>query len=131
MPLIEHPVSGRPHIDCHALSMSIAMYANAIEVAVVEDVHARPGQGVTSMFRFGVTAGAIQGVLAALMVPSFYVTPNVWKHLMHLSSDKNLSREKAKVVAPEFADRFARVKDDGRAEALMIAVYGSLYVLKS
>ena len=37
------------------------------EVAVVvEQVNAMPGQGVTSMFNFGQTFGAIKGVCAAL-----------------------------------------------------------------
>ena len=33
---------------------------------VVEQVNAMPGQGVTSMFNFGQTFGAIKGVCAAL-----------------------------------------------------------------
>ena len=35
-------------------------------VVVVEQVNAMPGQGVTSMFNFGQTFGAIKGVCAAL-----------------------------------------------------------------
>ena len=44
------------------------------EVAVVvEQVNAMPGQGVTSMFNFGQTFGAIKGVCAALNLPIFFV----------------------------------------------------------
>ena len=42
------------------------------EIAViVEQVNAMPGQGVTSMFNFGQTFGAIKGVCAALGLPIF------------------------------------------------------------
>ena len=38
---------------------------------IVEQVNAMPGQGVTSMFNFGQTFGAIKGVCAALGLPIF------------------------------------------------------------
>ena len=40
-------------------------------IVVVEQVNAMPGQGVTSMFNFGQTFGAIKGVCAALNLPIF------------------------------------------------------------
>ena len=47
------------------------------EIAViVEQVNAMPGQGVTSMFNFGQTFGAIKGVCAALKLPIFFVRPS-------------------------------------------------------
>ena len=48
-------------------------------VVVVEQVNAMPGQGVTSMFNFGQTFGAIKGVCAALNLPIFFVRPSKWK----------------------------------------------------
>tara|TARA_B110000211_G_scaffold144600_1_gene165009 strand:- start:145 stop:480 length:336 start_codon:yes stop_codon:yes gene_type:complete len=39
---------------------------------VVEQVNAMPGQGVTSMFNFGQTFGAIKGICAALGLPIFF-----------------------------------------------------------
>ena len=48
-----------------------------VEIAVVvEQVNAMPGQGVTSMFNFGQTFGAIKGVCAALELPIFFVRPS-------------------------------------------------------
>ena len=41
-------------------------------VMVVEQVNAMPGQGVTSMFNFGQTFGAIKGICAALGLPIFF-----------------------------------------------------------
>ena len=43
---------------------------------VVEQVNAMPGQGVTSMFNFGQTFGAIKGVCAALELPIFFIRIN-------------------------------------------------------
>ena len=52
------------------------------EVAViVEQVNAMPGQGVTSMFNFGQTFGAIKGVCAALELPIFFVRPSMQQYL--------------------------------------------------
>ena len=44
---------------------------NEETVVVVEQVNAMPGQGVTSMFNFGQTFGAIKGICAALELPIF------------------------------------------------------------
>ena len=41
-------------------------------IVVVEQVNAMPGQGVTSMFNFGQTFGAIKGISAALNLPIFF-----------------------------------------------------------
>ena len=41
-------------------------------VVVVEQVNAMPGQGVTSMFNFGQTFGAIKGISATLQNTHFF-----------------------------------------------------------
>ena len=41
-------------------------------VVVVEQVNAMPGQGVTSMFNFGQTFGAIKGISATLKIANFF-----------------------------------------------------------
>ena len=62
---------------------------------VVEQVNAMPGQGVTSMFNFGQTFGAIKGVCAALNLPIFFVRPSKWKkHFELINSSKDSSRTK-------------------------------------
>ena len=53
-------------------------------IVVVEQVNAMPGQGVTSMFNFGQTFGAIKGVCAALELPIFLVRPAKWKKYFEL-----------------------------------------------
>lgn len=96
----------------------------APELAWVEEVHAMPKQGVSSTFKFGASYGAVLGVLAALEVPTLLVTPNKWKRLLGLSRDKGASRGRAAQLFPKHAGSFSRVRDDGRAEAVLVAYYG-------
>ena len=93
-------------------------------VGWVEKVSARPGQGVSSVFAFGEAYGLICGVLAGLCVPVNTVSPSVWKKSMKLDSDKEGSRRCAIEAWPENQKLFARAKDDGRAEAALLALYG-------
>lgn len=123
MPL--HEVKGRRHLDLYQLAMAIDGYASQTKLAIIEDVSAMPGQGVTSMFRFGVATGVPAGILAALMVPIFFAHPASWKNAMGLSRDKDASRQMASRMFPKETKRFARKKDDGRAEALLLAVFAS------
>ena len=94
-----------------------------IAFAVVEDVHAMPKQGITSTFRFGYNAGILLGVLEALRVKVLRVKPNAWKPALGLSSDKGKSLALAKKLFPAYHHYFERAKDDGRAEAALLARY--------
>jgi len=87
-------------------------------------VAARPGQSAPATFRFGQGYGAIEMALAAHKIPVQYVTPSQWKKHFGLSKDKGASRGLATQRFPSHASDFQRVKDDGRAEAALIALYG-------
>ena len=54
-------------------------------LAVVEDVHAMPKQGVTSVWSFSACHNAVLGALGALGVPVELVSPAKWKRSMGLS----------------------------------------------
>lgn len=93
-------------------------------LASVEQVGPMPGQGVTSMFGFGRSAGVLDGVLAAMGIPVNKVSPARWKKAMGLSGrDKDVARTMAINTFPEMAHMLARKKDTGRAEAMLIAAY--------
>lgn len=67
---------------------------------LVEDVHAMPGQGVTSMFSFGRNLGTILGVLAALKVPYRMERPQSWqKKVGGLPADKKERKDRLKAIA--------------------------------
>lgn len=94
----------------------------SLDLAVVEKVRSMPGQGVASMFKFGAAWGmAVQSVA---FLPIEEPSPAVWKKVMGLSKDKGASRDLAIKLWPSDADLFKRVKDDGRAEAALLAEYG-------
>jgi crossover junction endodeoxyribonuclease RuvC len=81
--------------------------------------------GAASAFNFGHSFGVIQGVLGALEIPYTLVTPSVWKKRANLiGAEKDMSRTRAIELYPKLADELARKKDVGRAEALLIAIFG-------
>ena len=96
---------------------------NNDEIAViVENVSAMPGQGVTSMFNFGQTFGAIKGVCAALELPIFFVRPSKWKkHFDLINSSKDASRTKAIEMYPALSNQLAKKKDVNKSDAILIA----------
>ena len=93
------------------------------EIAViVEQVNAMPGQGVTSMFNFGQTFGAIKGVCAALGLPIFFVRPSKWKkHFELINSSKDASRTKVIEMYPSFSNQLKKKKDVNKSDAILIA----------
>lgn len=98
------------------------------ELVLIERVSAMPNQGVTSMFSFGRALGVIEGVTAGFRMNVDWVTPQVWKkHYGLIKADKNASRAKAQEVFPAYRDLFARAKDDGLAEAALIAMWGVIH----
>jgi len=94
------------------------------DFAIVERPAARPGQGVTAMFGFGRSLGVVEGVLAGLSVPVTYVAPATWTKAMGKAAGKDASRQRAIELFPAMSEQFKRVKDDGRAEAALIAMWG-------
>ena len=97
------------------------------EVAVVvEQVNAMPGQGVTSMFNFGQTFGALKGICAALELPIFFVRPSKWKKYFELiNSSKDASRTKAIEMYPKLSNQLSKKKDVNKSDAILIARFFS------
>lgn len=92
-----------------------------------EKVSAMPGQGVSSMFQFGESLGIIRGIMAGMAIPTTLVPPATWKRDMKLPIGKEWSRQRAAQMWPKHAREFARVKDDGRAEAALLGLWGLTY----
>ena len=102
------------------------IFKNEEVSVVVEQVNAMPGQGVTSMFNFGQTFGAIKGICAALNLPIFFVRPSKWKkHFELINSSKDSSRTKAIEMYPKLSYQLAKKKDVNKSDAILIARYFS------
>lgn len=110
-------------IDAATLTRRISQLRPTM--AVIELVAARPGQGVSSMFKFGKAYGTVIGVVAALSIPVHFTSPQRWKKHFRLDSDKEKSRREAIRLFPSNSASFCRKKDNGRAEAALIARYGA------
>jgi len=91
------------------------------QIAILELVSARPGQGVSSMFQFGRGVGMYEGALAALEIPVTYITPLGWQKAVNARSGKDGNRQRAAEIYPAYAHLFSRKKDDGRADAALMA----------
>ncbi len=94
-------------------------------VAAVEQGIAMPRQSSSSTFKTGRGIGLWEGLLAGMGIPYEMVTVHRWKAALGIAkgADKATSRVLAQRLFPQLADQFARVKDDGRAEAILIALW--------
>lgn len=99
--------------------------------AFVETVNAMPGQGVTSMFAFGRALGTVLGVLGALEIPTTMVSPAQWKRSLALSKGKGAARSRASQLLPHCAFQWPLAGHHDRAEAALLALYGSQQFLSS
>lgn len=98
LPSIKHAAVERPFYPAHVGTKSVA----------------------TMAFNYGVLLGA----LAWRSIPVIEVAPARWKKSLNLSSSKAASREQASRIFPDDAHQWKRVRDDGRAEAALIAWWG-------
>jgi len=123
MPVLQDGPKGRRAVNAALLASII--YRWHADHAFVESVGARPGEGAVGAFAFGRSRGVVEGVLGACGVACTFIAPAAWKRAVGLSlASKDAARSEAIRRWPPCAERFARVKDDGRAEAALIAVAG-------
>jgi crossover junction endodeoxyribonuclease RuvC len=105
-------------VDAQKLSNILRVYPDV--VCYLEKVASRPGQGVGSVFSFGDTYGTIRGVLGALNIPTYHVSPQRWKKELKISSKE----DSLKASFDLFSGLKFKKKDHNIAEALLIAYYG-------
>ncbi len=116
-------------LDKSELARMFDSYGSSIKKVIIENVHAMPGQGVSSMFSFGCSFGVVQGIVAANFLPVEFIEPRKWKSVLRVPAAKDGARLKANEFFPKFSAQWSKVKWDGRAEAAMIAYYGASYLL--
>lgn len=100
-------------------------------VATIEDIRPRPGNRGgrdSSMHSEGSlmrSRGIVEAVTDIMPAQVLWVWPAKWKKQFGLiGQDKNVSRATAARMFPAMAHAFARVKDDGLAESMLLAYYG-------
>jgi crossover junction endodeoxyribonuclease RuvC len=123
IPVLEINRNGRRRREIETVALVDLIRELKPSHAVIERVGAMPGQGVVSMFSFGRSLGQIEGVLAGLCVPVTYVAPVAWKRALSVPAGKDAARLRASQLLPAYAAQWRRAKDDGRAEASLIALW--------
>jgi crossover junction endodeoxyribonuclease RuvC len=128
MPVLNDGPSGRRAVNAPLLA-EIVFKSHATQ-AFVEFVGARSGEGAVGAFAFGRSRGVCEGVLGAAGIPAQHIAPTAWKRTIGIKPGKEGAKDAARAEAirrwPSHASLFARVKDDGRAEAALIGVAGLL-----
>jgi len=128
MPVMPDGKKNKRQLNSALLVKLIKQNIESLEntIMIVEQVNAMPGQGVTSMFNFGQTFGAIKGICAAIGLPIFFVRPAKWKkHFELINSSKDASRTKAIEMYPSFSEQLSKKKDVNKSDAILIARYYS------
>lgn len=128
MPVVEVARGGRSCREVHAAGL-VTLFETLREqepeaLVVIEKVHAMPGQGVTSMFTFGRAAGVVEGVVLATGFRILWVSPTEWRRAMRVRTGKDAGRLRASELLPEAQHYLTRKSDHGRADAILLALYG-------
>jgi crossover junction endodeoxyribonuclease RuvC len=117
----------KPVVDLPRLWVLVSERWPDARNGVIENVNGMARQ--TGAGNFGKTIGACEMALVAAFGAITRVSPPTWKFGVGIAANpdadkkarKNASRAKAIELFPEHAHLFARVKDDGRAEAALMA----------
>lgn len=128
MPILRDGSGGRASVNAPLLAEFLSRW-HAAEV-ICEFVSSRPGEGPVGAFSFGRARGVIEGACAVLGLSMRFMTPPAWKRAIGLPAGRDGAKDAARSEAirrwPAKAALFARVKDDGRAEAALIGLAGLL-----
>ena len=99
--------------------------ASGVTRCFVEKVSAMPGQGVSSMFNFGYSAGATDACMACNGLPITHISPAAWKRKFgFVGLDKDAPRMKASLRFPNVPDLNKKGKGQAIADAIFVAYTG-------
>lgn len=121
MPVLDKEGGGH-ELDVHLLHRTIQEAKP--DFSVVEKVTALPGISGKSAFSMGKSEGAVIAILASCLSPYILIRPAQWKKDMACPKDKDAARMRASQLLPGFAFNWERKRDDGRAEASLLALWG-------
>lgn len=120
--LADMPLAGKD-LNRALIIATLAEHDDAA-LAIVEHTQAMPAIPRSTAHSLGMSEGIILGALAALAIPTQSVRASTWKKALAVPADKDEARAAAIRLFPSVADQLSRKKDDGRAEALLLAHYG-------
>jgi crossover junction endodeoxyribonuclease RuvC len=124
LPILEIPSGKKRRTELDLATLRDLLASHDIDHVFIEQVAARPGQGVTSMFRFGFCTGAIIGLIAGLQKPHSLILPQRWQKLAGCGPSPDAARRRAGQLYPNATSFLTRKRDAGRADAILIAHAG-------
>ena len=95
--------------------------------AYIEQVHAMPHDGRSSLFKFGTNYGKWLGILGAYQIETNFVSPQKWmkywqeKLDIKLPKDKPSRKRQLKEIASHYTDKKVTLYN---ADAILITMYG-------
>ncbi|WP_369913903.1 hypothetical protein AB8810_12810 [Xanthomonas sp. NCPPB 3005] len=135
-PVIDMPtmaVGNKREVDARAIAVFIrslrAAHPGAYFSGCVERVRAMPPKGdrrpgAQSSMNFGESYAKVKAVFEVMGIPFSLAEPASWKrHYGLIGKGKDASRLLAIARFPSAAALLQRKKDDGRSEALLLALY--------
>lgn len=126
---IPMPTDDDDNIDWSAISDFLKKHNPSI--VYIEQVSARPGQGVCSMFSFGKAYGGLFGVCGALKLKVKTVIPRTWQKKL-LGDGTHEKEDTIKFCQEKFpevsllATARSKVPHDGMADSIGVGYYGYL-----
>lgn len=119
------PVYDQGGVD--VLALADILNSDHVTHIYIEKQSSRPKQGVSSAFKIGYAYGQLLS-MAMLWesTPYTVVTPAKWKTDLRLGREKDEARQRAQQWFPKVSKDLIRKKDEHRAEALLLAKWGSM-----
>jgi len=116
---------GKLRVSPNCLALRLKKYRGSR--CCIEKVGSRPGNALGATFAFGQAFGVVLGVCAALDMYIHTVRPQDWiKHFGEEivdGNDKKCHRLAAQARFGKVGEMFKRLRDDGRADSALIALY--------
>ena len=125
MPVIKYQKNGKTRNKINPIALYVLLNKLDADKIYIEMVSGQPNNGSKQAFAYGWGCGTIDTCTRLICPNIVYVSPQKWKRAMEVTKDKNSSLRKARELFHQY-DYFDRKKDDGRAEASLIAFYGSM-----
>jgi hypothetical protein len=132
--VLDMPIAADGEVDGRALAASLRgilqQHTGAAVLVVHEKINGFSGDRGARVIPLGQADGIARGVVAALGLPAIRVHPQTWKSHFGLRKKpggpeigKDASRTLVVSLFPNAALPYLRAKDDGRAEALLLALW--------
>jgi len=103
-----------------------SMAQHEVKMLALEKPIAMPGQGTKTTSTVFQAYGVLVAGLTVFHVPFIEVSPARWKRNLDLTSNKDMSRERASQMFPDYAHLWKLKRQDGVAEAALLAYWAKI-----